>query len=102
MKIKNATLVSFELGMFICFISDDFILLDLKPIAFLFFQGDRIRKRHDWMTWLLPSPRQFNSAAGPSSPETSNYGTLVAHTQNLGLEESDTTQTEAAQLKYGD
>ncbi|KAM0945365.1 putative la-type HTH domain, winged helix-like DNA-binding domain superfamily [Dioscorea sansibarensis] len=65
-------------------------------------QGDRIRKRHDWMTWLLPSPRQFNSAAGPSSPETSNYGTLVAHTRNLGLEESDTTQTEAAQLKYGD
>lgn len=53
------------------------------------------------MTWLLPSPHQLNTAAGPSSPETSNYETLVAQAQNLGLEESDTTQTEAAQSKYG-
>ncbi|KAJ0964060.1 hypothetical protein J5N97_029182 [Dioscorea zingiberensis] len=78
---------------------EQFILDTIRVSSLLEVQGDKIRKRNDWMIWLLPS-HQFKTAAGPSSPETANYDSLAAQMQTVGLEESNTTRvtthTEAA------
>lgn len=50
-------------------------------------QGEKIRKRNDWMNWVLPpSPNHFGIVPGLQSPATSDYETLVAQLQTVGLE----------------
>nr|XP_010933359.1 la-related protein 1C [Elaeis guineensis] len=50
-------------------------------------QGEKIRKRNDWMNWVLPpSPNRFGIVPGLQSPATSDYDTLVAQLQTVGLE----------------
>ncbi|XP_008809436.1 la-related protein 1C-like [Phoenix dactylifera] len=50
-------------------------------------QGEKIRKRNDWMNWVLPpSPNHFGTVPGLQSPATSDYDTLVAQLQAVELE----------------
>ncbi|GMI68219.1 La related protein 1c [Hibiscus trionum] len=43
-------------------------------------QGDRVRKRNDWMRWIMPHSVQF--------PAISGQDTLVARVQTISLEQS--------------
>nr|CAD1835717.1 unnamed protein product [Ananas comosus var. bracteatus] len=63
--------------------------VQLSTVAEL--QGDKIRRRNDWMNWVLPKPNNIISASGPSSPATpasaaTNVDTLSAHFQTFGLD----------------
>ncbi|KAI3798823.1 hypothetical protein L1987_34103 [Smallanthus sonchifolius] len=46
-------------------------------------QGDKIRRRNDWMKWIMPAPGQYSN---PSSPQTNHEG-LVSQIQGLALNE---------------
>lgn len=47
-------------------------------------QGDKIRKRNDWMAWLLHQYEDFPSSGIPSS--TTNFDGLEAHFDNVYLD----------------
>ncbi|KAJ0974217.1 hypothetical protein J5N97_016182 [Dioscorea zingiberensis] len=53
-------------------------------------QGDKIRRRNDWMNWVLPQSNHFGSASGPPSPATPNYDALGVHLQSFSLEDGAT------------
>ncbi|KAK9062051.1 hypothetical protein SSX86_019235 [Deinandra increscens subsp. villosa] len=50
-------------------------------------QGDKIRRRYDWMKWIMPAPGQYSN---PSSPQTNHEG-LVSQVQGLSLHEPAST-----------
>ncbi|KAK8474240.1 hypothetical protein V6N12_009740 [Hibiscus sabdariffa] len=50
-------------------------------------QGDKVRKRNDWMRWIMPPSVQF--------PIVSGQATLVARVQNISLEQGNTNQSGA-------
>lgn len=52
-------------------------------------QGEKIRRRNDWMNWILPSiPHQHGIVSRPQYSLTSSVDLILAHVQNLGLSES--------------
>lgn len=52
-------------------------------------QGEKIRRRNDWMNWILPSiPHQHGIASRPQYSLTSSVDLILDHVQNLGLSES--------------
>ncbi|KAJ8497466.1 hypothetical protein OPV22_008018 [Ensete ventricosum] len=57
-------------------------------------QGERLRRRNDWMDWVLPRVQGQNGVASPlESPATSTYDSQVtAHIQSLGLHEGPSCQ----------
>ncbi|KAE8707146.1 putative Basic-leucine zipper transcription factor family protein [Hibiscus syriacus] len=50
-------------------------------------QGDKVRKRNDWMRWIMPPSVQF--------PIISGQETLAARVQNISLEQRNTNQSGA-------
>ncbi|XP_077246657.1 la-related protein 1C-like [Tasmannia lanceolata] len=62
-----------------------FILDTIRTSTVVEVQGDKIRKRNDWMHWLLPPPYQFATVSGPPSPATSDSDMLANRIQNVGL-----------------
>ncbi|PKA59617.1 hypothetical protein AXF42_Ash018084 [Apostasia shenzhenica] len=50
--------------------------------------GDRIRKRNDWGSWLLPYANPIGSAPTIQSPTTAAYDALAAQVANVVLEDS--------------
>ncbi|XP_008806121.1 la-related protein 1C-like [Phoenix dactylifera] len=51
-------------------------------------QGEKIRRRNDWMNWILRAPpNQYSTSSGSSSPTTPNYDSLAARMHNVGLGE---------------
>ncbi|XP_042454156.1 la-related protein 1B-like [Zingiber officinale] len=62
--------------------SVEFILDTLQLSTVVEMQGDKIRKRHDWMNWILPpSESQFGNADSQSSA-LPNIDNLAARYQN--------------------
>ncbi|KAJ8648026.1 hypothetical protein MRB53_001049 [Persea americana] len=61
-----------------------FILEAVRTSTIVEVQGDKIRKRNDWMNWLLPPPNVFGSVM--HSPQSPNYDTLATRMQYMGLE----------------
>lgn len=60
----------------------------------LLAQGDKIRRRKDWMNWILPSiPKRYGIVPGPQSLAVSDDGSLDTLVQNLGLEDGAACQT---------
>ncbi|XP_072960543.1 la-related protein 1C-like isoform X1 [Typha angustifolia] len=50
-------------------------------------QDEKIRRRNDWMNWILPQPKNLTDAASALlSPATSNVDSLAIHFQTVGLE----------------
>ncbi|XP_038994773.1 la-related protein 1C-like [Hibiscus syriacus] len=49
--------------------------------------GDKVRKRNNWMQWIMPPSVQF--------PTISGQDTLVACVQNISLDQSNTNQSGA-------
>lgn len=55
--------------------------------AFLFNQGDKIRRRYDWRNWLLPQPNNLSGTdLGLSSASTSSVDNTVVRLQAAELE----------------
>ncbi|XP_064949668.1 la-related protein 1C-like isoform X1 [Musa acuminata AAA Group] len=51
-------------------------------------QGEKIRKRGDWMKWMMPpTPNQYDLASGSQSPLTPGYDSVIAHMHTFGLDE---------------
>ncbi|RRT78760.1 hypothetical protein B296_00009191 [Ensete ventricosum] len=61
--------------------SIDLILDTLRLSTIVEVQGDKVRKREDWINWVLP-PSNISS----QSPATLNSDNLAAHLQSVGLE----------------
>ncbi|KAD7479078.1 hypothetical protein E3N88_02214 [Mikania micrantha] len=60
------------------------VILDAMRISNVVeVQGDKIRRRNDWMKWIMPAPGQFSN---PSSPHANHEG-LVSQVQGLALHE---------------
>ncbi|XP_076915382.1 la-related protein 1C-like [Bidens hawaiensis] len=65
-----------------------FILDVMRSSAVVEVQGDKIRRRNDWMKWIMPVPGQY---LNPSSPQTNHEG-LVSQVQSLTLHGQVETQ----------
>lgn len=51
-------------------------------------QGDKIRKRDDWMRWIMPASVQFPTAAsGSQSPRSPTIAALSSHIQAVKLDD---------------
>lgn len=57
-------------------------------------QGDKIRKRDDWLRWIMSPSVQFSTASGPQSPMSPTISTLSAHIQNIKVDEKTTDQNQ--------
>ncbi|XP_043709672.1 la-related protein 1C [Telopea speciosissima] len=68
-----------------------FILDAVRSSTVVEIQGDKIRKRNDWMNWPLPPSSQFTTTSGPSSPGISSYDMLATRIQSVGLEDGKTS-----------
>ncbi|KAK9071454.1 hypothetical protein SSX86_010023 [Deinandra increscens subsp. villosa] len=58
------------------------LILDvMRTSTIVEVQGDKIRRRNDWMKWIMPAPGQY---LNPSSPQANHEG-LVSQVQGLVL-----------------
>ncbi|KAG6509143.1 la-related protein 1B-like [Zingiber officinale] len=63
-----------------------FILESLRGSTVVEIQGEKIRRRNDWIIWILPPiPHQHGIVSRPQY--TSSVDLILAHVQNLGLSE---------------
>ncbi|XP_072954876.1 la-related protein 1C [Typha angustifolia] len=62
-----------------------FIMETVQLSTIVELQGDKIRRRNDWMIWVLPQPENF-TAAGPLSPATPNVDIVASRFRTVGLE----------------
>lgn len=66
---------------------------------FFYCQGDKIRKRDDWMKWVMPSSAQFHTAAGSQSQSPRlRQDALSAHVQGLVLDEKTAEYGNSSQV----
>ncbi|KAK1410488.1 hypothetical protein QVD17_37025 [Tagetes erecta] len=74
------------------------LILDaMRTSAVVEVQGDKIRRRNDWMKWIMPAPGQYSN---PSSPHTNHEG-LVSQVQGLALHEpTPTNQVHTAETYF--
>uniref|UniRef100_A0A0A9GCJ1 HTH La-type RNA-binding domain-containing protein n=1 Tax=Arundo donax TaxID=35708 RepID=A0A0A9GCJ1_ARUDO len=64
-----------------------FILETVLLSTIVEVQGDKIRRRGTWESWLLPKAGYFaGSSSGSSSPVTSNVDSLASQFQSIGFE----------------
>ncbi|URD75389.1 La domain [Musa troglodytarum] len=60
-----------------------FILDSIRGSLVVEVQGERVRRRNDWMDWVLPPPRA-QGQNGVASPATSTRDSVSAHVQHDG------------------
>lgn len=53
-------------------------------------QGDKIRRRDDWMRWIMPPSVQFPTTSSLQSPESPTVATLSADIRGVSLNERTT------------
>ncbi|GMI68220.1 La related protein 1c [Hibiscus trionum] len=58
----------------------------LQSSAVVEVQGDKVRKRMDWMRWIMPSSVQFHNMTGQDA--------LVARFENISMEQRTANRTE--------
>ncbi|CAL1394362.1 unnamed protein product [Linum trigynum] len=63
------------------------ILEALRSSTAVEVQGDKVRRRNDWMRWLMPQSVQFPSNPIPQGLGKSNQEMLLGNMQNMSLEE---------------
>lgn len=71
--------------------STQYILDTVRLSTLVEVQGEKIRRRNDWMNWLLIPSNQFGSTSSSvyegQSLTTSDYEAVAACLQNVGLED---------------
>ncbi|XP_078173678.1 winged-helix DNA-binding transcription factor family protein [Carex rostrata] len=67
-----------------------FIMDTLQLSSVVEVQGDKMRKRNDWMNWLLPPEHKLtHNASSRGPPSQIAISSVTPHLQNLGLEGSN-------------
>ncbi|XP_054794153.1 la-related protein 1C-like [Prosopis cineraria] len=66
------------------------ILDSLRTSTIVEVQGDKLRRRNEWKTWLPSSQAQLRVDSALASPGGSNHNSLVGDFQKITLEESTT------------
>ncbi|XP_034683110.1 la-related protein 1C isoform X2 [Vitis riparia] len=69
------------------------ILEAVRTSTIVEVQGDKLRKRGDWMKWIMPPSVQFSPLSSPQSIGSSSYDTLAARFQNVTLGEQTTNHS---------
>ncbi|KAG8660043.1 la-related protein 1C isoform X2 [Manihot esculenta] len=65
-----------------------FILDAIRSSTVVEVQGDKVRRRNDWMRWIMPPSVQFPSISSPSSLGRSSHEILAANIQSISLEDN--------------
>ena len=55
-------------------------------------QGEKIRKREDWVRWIMPPSVQIPIATGSQSPKSPTIDALSSHIENLKMDEKTIEQ----------
>lgn len=64
------------------------LILDaIRNSSVVEIQGEKVRKRNDWMRWIMTTPIQFPNVSSPQSGEKSGHDMLAANVQGISLEE---------------
>ncbi|KAK2998020.1 hypothetical protein RJ639_025773 [Escallonia herrerae] len=61
-------------------------------------QGDRVRRRNDWMRWIMPTPLQGSAVSSPQSIGRSSHDMLAAHFQSVAFDEKTSKPGQAEML----
>lgn len=70
-----------------------FILEAMRSSTVVEVQGDKLRRRNDWMRWVMsPSPR-YSNLPSPQSVENSSHDFLMAGIRNISLDQSAANQS---------
>ncbi|KAG6645510.1 la-related protein 1C-like [Carya illinoinensis] len=67
-----------------------FILDSVRASNILEVQGDKIRRRNDWMRWIISPAVHFPNASGQQTFGKPSYDMLEARVQSMALEEKST------------
>lgn len=67
-----------------------YIVDTVKLSTIVEVQGEKIRRRNDWMHWLLLPSNRLGSTSGGQSLTSSDYDAVAARFQNIALEEATT------------
>lgn len=59
------------------------------------FKGDKVRRRNDWMKWIISPSVHFPKASGQQTSGKSSQDILEAHVQSMSLEEKTTDHSSA-------
>lgn len=70
-----------------------YILDTLRLSTVVEVQGDKIRRRNDWSTWVLTTGNQSGSSGSQSPTATANHDALTAQFHNVGLENSSSNHS---------
>ncbi|KAF5454599.1 hypothetical protein F2P56_024251 [Juglans regia] len=72
------------------------LILDaVRTSNVLEIQGDKVRRRNDWMKWIISPSVHFPEASGQQSSGKSSQDILAAHVQSMALEEKTTDHSSA-------
>uniref|UniRef100_A0A6N2N4B5 HTH La-type RNA-binding domain-containing protein n=1 Tax=Salix viminalis TaxID=40686 RepID=A0A6N2N4B5_SALVM len=64
------------------------LILDaVRNSSVIELQGEKVRKRNDWMRWIMTTPIQSPNVSSPQSGEKSGHDMLAANVQGISLEE---------------
>ncbi|XP_024978396.1 la-related protein 1C-like isoform X3 [Cynara cardunculus var. scolymus] len=65
-------------------------------------QGDKIRRRNDWMRWLMHPPAQYSNLSSPQAVGRSpNQDVLASQLQGVTLDETASTNQDSVDTFFG-
>lgn len=50
-------------------------------------QGEKLRRRNDWMKWIVPPSMRYSSVSSPQAGQNSSSDMVMAHLQSVTLDE---------------
>ncbi|KAL3583893.1 hypothetical protein D5086_014954, partial [Populus alba] len=72
------------------------VILDaIRTSSVVEVQGEKVRKRNDWMRWIVTTPVQFPNVSSPHYGEKSGHDMLAAHVQGISSQEMTTGHIKA-------
>lgn len=76
------------------------ILDSVRMSAIVEVQGDKVRRRNDWLRWLVLPSAQFPPISSPQTPGKSSHDMLAAHVRGIALEERNPNISSSGQGSY--
>lgn len=79
------------------------LILDaMRASTIVEVQGDKIRRRDDWMRWLMQPPAQHSNMSSPQAVGRSpNQDVLASQLQNVTLDETTSTNQDSVETFFG-
>lgn len=76
------------------------ILDSVRMSTIVEVQGDKVRRRNDWLRWLVLPSAQFPTVSSPQTPGKSSHDMLAARVQGIVLEERNPNISSSGQGSY--